>query len=127
MKGCLYEIYPATGEATILGALGVRLDLLPCTGRRGGSSRRADPCAALSVPGILSMRRWELLHLGCWIRNVMDADSRFLRTPRVSQTRSVEDTDVLFLKSQECPTAHMQQYRGEHGTSFYESYQYQRR
>lgn len=33
-----------------------------------------------------------------------------LRSARVSKTRTVEDTEVLFLKAQECPTTHMHQY-----------------
>ena len=52
----------------------------------------------------------ELVYLGCRVRNVMDAASRFLLAPRVSKTRTVEDTEVLSLKVQECPTTQMHQY-----------------
>ena len=53
----------------------------------------------------------ERVYLGCRVWNVMDAVSRFLLAPHVSKSRTVEDTEVLSFKAQECPTTHMQQYR----------------
>lgn len=52
----------------------------------------------------------ELVYLDCRVWNVVDAASRFLLAPRVSKTRPVEDTELLSLKAQECPTTHMHQY-----------------